>query len=95
MRARKKDESSPPKGWAVSPETQCCTGEGEGDHVSELCRKRVWDCDPSEDPVGRQIVETHGAANPEVWELQEKGGKTRWGKEGLPRGVRMGRLGRA
>lgn len=86
MGARKKHESLPPKGWAVSPETQCYIGEGEGDHVSELAklsaRKRVWDCDPSEDPAGRQIVETHGAANPGVWELQEKGGKTRWGKKG-------------
>ena len=47
--------------------------------------QRVQGCNPSEDPVGRQIVETCGAANPEVWELQERGGKTRTGvrEEGL------------
>lgn len=49
------------------------TGWGRPE-ISELCRERVC-----EDPVGRQIVETCGAADPEVQELQERGEKTREG----------------
>ena len=91
MGARKKDESPLPEGWAASPETVLHqTGRRRPD-VSELCREWVWGCDPSEDPVGRQIVETCGTANPEVRELQERGGKTRQGEE---RGPVVGVLGR-
>lgn len=51
---KKNDESPLPEGRTMSPETQCCTGQG-GQDVSELPQREGSEADP------------------EVWELQERG----------------------
>lgn len=45
--AREKDESPLPEGWVVSPETQCCAGQGGGDQRSQSfvergCARTQW-----------------------------------------------------
>lgn len=52
-----------------------CTRQGENRCLRALQRVQAYN--PGEDLVGRQTVETRGAATPEVRELQERGGKTR------------------
>ena len=51
---KKNDESPLPEGWTMSPETQCCTGQGGTRCVRAAQREG-------------------SEANPEVWELQERG----------------------
>lgn len=71
--ARKNDESLHPEGRTTSPKRRYMGVAGGEADVTSCTERRVWSCDPTEDPVCRPVTGICGAANPEAWECQEAG----------------------